>query len=92
MTRNNLFVLLAVTALAMVFAYRRFDFSEGVAGFWLPLLITVAGFNLPALLVCGIDALMNRRFNDKLFNSISYFVIGFLLLVFFFPGFLNAGN
>lgn len=91
MAKINYLALLAVNLLAIVFAYRRYDFSQegGLTGFWAPLLIAVVGFNLPGLLVGGIDYLANKKFNPGLFNKINYFIIGFILLAFFFPDFLK---
>jgi len=93
MKGTNYLALLAVNLLAVVFAYRRYDFDQpdGVTGFWIPLLITVVGFNFPAFVVGGLDYLFNKKFNSSLFNNINYFVIGFILLAFFFPGLLKLG-
>lgn len=93
MTKINYLAVIAVNLLAIVFAYKRYDFelAGGVSGFWTPLLISVIGFNLPGLLVGGIDYLANKKFNAGMFNRINYFIIGFILLVFFFPGFLKMG-
>jgi hypothetical protein len=93
MKGSNYLSLLAVNLLAVVFAYRRHDFGQpdGVISFWVPLLISVVGFNVPAFVVCGFDYLFNKKFNSSMFNNINYFVIGFILLAFFFPGLLKMG-
>ncbi|HSC54798.1 MAG TPA: hypothetical protein VLC98_14295 [Phnomibacter sp.] len=89
----NALALLALNLLAVVFAYKRHDFSQqnAVSNFWGPLLISVLGFNFPALFVSGVNYLINKKFNSSLFNNICYFVIGFILLIFFFPDFMKMG-